>query len=366
MSLKDSSPNLTDLARPATAAQRCDALPGVRLGVFFFPYRYIALVLLLAQTTSVVLFMRYSLKPNSNEKPYIKTTAVVMAELFKLVASIFLLGYERQSTVFDLLIYLKLEVIDNWRQSVLLGVPAGLYTLQNNLLYIALQNLNGTTYQVTYQLKILTTAVFSVAMLGKKLDATKWLSLLMLTAGVVIVQIPTGGATTVKETEEDAGNTYLGLSAVIFACCTSGFAGVYFEKILKGTKQSVWLRNIQLALFSIVLGAAGCFWNDGDRIAEGGFFQGYTNIVLVVVTLQGLGGLVIATVIKYADNIMKSFAVSISIIITGMISFTFMSDFDLTWNFVMGAMLVIGATFMYTSGIKMCEPKVTVRDFPLA
>ena len=142
----------------------------------------------------------------------------------------------------------------------------------------------------------------------------------MHVAGVPAVcglQIPTGGATTVKETEEDAGNTYLGLSAVIFACCTSGFAGVYFEKILKGTKQSVWLRNIQLALFSIVLGAAGCFWNDGDRIAEGGFFQGYTNIVLVVVTLQGLGGLVIATVIKYADNIMKSFAVSISIIITG-------------------------------------------------
>jgi UDP-sugar transporter A1/2/3 len=367
MSEKDPSPNLTDLARPATAAQRCDALPGVRFGVFFFPYRYIALVLLLAQTTSVVLFMRYSLKPNPNEKPYIKTTAVVMAELFKLVASIFLLGYERQSTVFDLLIYLKLEVVDNWRQSVLLGVPAGLYTLQNNLLYIALQNLNGTTYQVTYQLKILTTAVFSVVMLGKKLDATKWLSLLLLTAGVVIVQMPAGGSTTtVTDAEEDEGNPYLGLGAVIFACCTSGFAGVYFEKILKGTKQSVWLRNIQLALFSIVLGAGGCFWNDGDRIAEGGFFQGYTNIVLVVVTLQGLGGLVIATVIKYADNIMKSFAVSISIIITGMISFTFMSDFDLTWNFVMGAMLVIGATFMYTSGIKMCEPKVTVREFPLA
>ena len=131
------------------------------------------------------------------------------------------------------------------------------------------------------------------------------------------LQMPTGGAATGVDDEEDGGNTYLGLSTVILACCTSGFAGVYFEKILKGTKQSVWLRNIQLALFSIVLGAGGCFINDGDRIAEGGFFQGYTNIVLVVVTLQGLGGLVIATVIKYADNIMKSFAVSISIIITG-------------------------------------------------
>jgi len=34
--------------------------------------------------------------------------------------------------------------------------------------------------------------------------------------------------------------------AVLSACCSSGFAGVYFEKILKGTKATIWLRNIQL------------------------------------------------------------------------------------------------------------------------
>lgn len=71
-------------------------------------------------------------------------------------------------------------------------------------------------------------------------------------------------------------------------------------------RQSVWLRNIQLALFSIVLGMGGCLYNDGDRIFQGGFFQGYKGVVWIVVLLQGLGGLVIAAVIKYADNILKT------------------------------------------------------------
>ena len=43
--------------------------------------------------------------------------------------------------------------------------------------------------QVTYQLKILTTAMFSVVMLGKQLNATKWISLVLLMGGVALVQV---------------------------------------------------------------------------------------------------------------------------------------------------------------------------------
>ena len=48
---------------------------------------------------------------------------------------------------------------------VKLSVPAGLYFIQNNLLYFALSNLRATPYKVTYNLKILTGAVFSVVLL---------------------------------------------------------------------------------------------------------------------------------------------------------------------------------------------------------
>merc|ERR1711998_220454 len=71
-------------------------------------------------------------------------------------------------------------------------VPSLLYTVQNNLLFVSLSNLSGAVYQVTYQLKILTTAVLSVLILGKALGPTKWSSLLMLTAGVSLIQLPRG------------------------------------------------------------------------------------------------------------------------------------------------------------------------------
>ena len=43
--------------------------------------------------------------------------------------------------------------------------------------------------QVTYQLKILTTAVFAVIILKRVLDKKQWLSLFMLACGVALVQL---------------------------------------------------------------------------------------------------------------------------------------------------------------------------------
>ncbi len=70
-----------------------------------------------------------------------------------------------------------------------LAIPSGLYAIQNNLLFIALSYLNAATYQVTYQLKILTTALCSVFMLGKRIEKHQWFSLCMLALGVAFVTV---------------------------------------------------------------------------------------------------------------------------------------------------------------------------------
>uniref|UniRef100_A0A8C6SWS9 Solute carrier family 35 member A3b n=1 Tax=Neogobius melanostomus TaxID=47308 RepID=A0A8C6SWS9_9GOBI len=294
--------------------------------------KYLSLGILVLQTTSLVLTMRYSRTLKEDGPRYLPSAAVVSAELLKITVYWSVRAMNQQ---------LKEEIMNKSSETLKLAVPAGIYTLQNNLLYVALSNLDAATYQVTYQLKILTTALFSVSMLGKKLGFYQWLSLLILMAGVTLVQVqvwPEGAL---------CQFTVCGVMAVLMACVSSGFAGVYFEKILKETKQSVWVRNIQLGLFSFVLGLLGMLLYDGESVRQSGMFQGYSAITCVVVVLQALGGLVVAVVIKYADNILKGFATSLSIILSTLISYFLLVDFNPTSAFFGGAVLVIAATFLY-------------------
>ena len=75
---------------------------------------------------------------------------------------------------------------DSWK----LTIPALLYTLQNNLQYVAISNLEAATFHLMHQLKILSTALFTVLILKRKLSATQWISLVLLTIGVALIQIP--------------------------------------------------------------------------------------------------------------------------------------------------------------------------------
>lgn len=57
----------------------------------------------------------------------------------------------------------------------------------------------------------------------------------------------------------------------------------YFEKILKGTQTSLWVRNVQLGLISIVIGLVGVYTKDRAALQgpdRGGFFQGYRSAPL--------------------------------------------------------------------------------------
>jgi drug/metabolite transporter (DMT)-like permease len=146
-------------------------------------------------------------------------------------------------------------------------------------------------------MKILTTALFSVTLLRRTLSLSKWLSLVLLTLGVALVQLPVRPAvpaplpvkqgsffeksfnvgrdyffpraTAVLDPHDAGMNRTLGLVAVMLACLISGLAGVYFEKVLKGSTPSLWVRNVQLSFFSLFPAFfVGVLWKDGSQVME--------------------------------------------------------------------------------------------------
>jgi len=335
--------------------QQTAPVPSLRVtSSISIPLKYICLGVLVVQTSANVLTLRYTRANRHPDEPvYIASTAVLLAEVLKILICTVILVRDAK---YDFVLFAKrvsTEVTENWKDGIKLLVPALLYVVQNNLLYLALSNLDAATYQVTYQLKILTTALFSVGMLNRKLNGMKWLSLFVLMVGVIFVQWPTDGG---KQTKKDGSSQFIGLFCVLAACISSGFSGVYFEKLLKGSTVSLWMRNLQLAFFSIIIAIVGVLFRDIQQIQNNGFFQGYNKLVFVVILLQGVGGLIIGAVVKYADNILKGFATSISIIVSSVISYYVLGDFQPTVMFVIGSSGVLMATYLYSLPASVAPP----------
>jgi drug/metabolite transporter (DMT)-like permease len=245
------------------------------------------------------------------------------------------------TTIATLCSTLSTAIVSN--ESWKLAIPAVLYTIQNTLQYVAVSNLDAATFQVTYQLKILTTAVFSVVMLGRSLSPRKWISLLLLIVGVSIIQVPQQEATPAAESKvlgnivarsasyEGVGADHVaqvphmdrrvGLLAVLVACALSGLAGVTFEYVLKNSTSAknttLWVRNCQLSFWSLFPSLfLGVIWKEGADIYKTGFFAGYNWVVWLAILFQAAGGVIVALVINYADNIAKNFATSVSIVLS--------------------------------------------------
>ncbi|KAG9336013.1 hypothetical protein AGOR_G00139060 [Albula goreensis] len=307
--------------------------------------KYISLAVLVVQNASLILSIRY-VRTLPGDR-FFTTSAVVMAEVLKVLTCLVIILLQRRGSLRDFIALLYDSIVVQYWDTLKLAVPSLIYTLQNNLQYVAISNLPAATFQVTYQLKILTTALFSVLMLRKSLSRIQWVSLVLLFAGVAIVQVQQEGKQKESTVAGASQNYAKGLVAVVVSCLSSGFAGVYFEKILKGSSASVWMRNVQLGIFGTFLGLLGLWWNDGPAIAEKGFLFGYTPMVWGVIFNQAFGGLLVAVVVKYADNILKGFATSFSIIVSTVTS-VYLFGFHVDLLFTLGAGLVIGAVYMYS------------------
>nr|CDJ83739.1 Nucleotide-sugar transporter domain containing protein [Haemonchus contortus] len=305
-------------------------------------FKYAGLVLLTMQQASMPLLARYT-RYRSESDVFFTTVNVFMMEVVKLLTCAAVITTSSKSLI-KFLCELKEAICDNPVETVKVCIPALIYTLQNNLYYIALSHLEATTFCVAYQMKIFTTAMFMYFFLGKKLSIRQWIALVILVVGVVDVQLVYSPLNTPENIEQ---KPILGFLSVVVMCFTSAFAGVYLEKVLKESTTSVWMQNIRLALIGIPISLASMWIYDGKQIHTDGFFRGWDVTVVCLTILNSVGGLLISIVIKYADNILKAYAQSIAIIGAAVGSWL-LFDFVPGFFFSLGSILVMVSVVMYT------------------
>ena len=109
--------------------------------------KYSSLVLLTLQSATLTLFMRYT-RVRSGDM-YMATTAVIMAEIFKMVGSALIILIQ-EGGILKWLHHLNQNILKQPLDCLKISVPAIIYMLQNNLLYVALSNLEAATFQVGF------------------------------------------------------------------------------------------------------------------------------------------------------------------------------------------------------------------------
>lgn len=335
--------------------------------------RLTLLVLMVLQNSAAVLVGRHT-RSRPKDELFEITSFIIACELLKLLLSCI---FEVINSGGHLLQSIQDNIFTS-KESLLILVPSLLYLVQNSLLHVALSNLSAPIFQVTYQFKLVTTALASVLFLNRKYSAKQWVCLVSLGFGVATVVLGERVTVLKEAVTTDPALTenphvhgmVLGLMAVVVACISSALASVSLEKMLKATSvtrkrssnvndgdapkpsASLWLRNIELAFFSLCIATARrqhlSYRSNVEDVKP--FSYGFTGWVYVLLALQAGGGLLVAAVMKYADNVLKGLATGVSVVVSSAGSAALFGT-PINSYFTIGAATIITSVYLFTNDL---------------
>lgn len=141
------------------------------------------------------------------------------------------------------------------------SIPALLYCVYNNLVYVNLGTFDPGTYNVLMQVRIVMTGVLYQVLFSKRLSRNQWLGIALITLGCMC-----------KESDKLTSGVSLSASMhawllLLAQLLASVFAGVYTELLLKGGGEvahgvTTNLQNAYMYLHSMV-------WNGAFLLAQG-------------------------------------------------------------------------------------------------
>lgn len=301
--------------------------------------KMLVLVILCLQNSMFTVMRRYS--QGVLKEVYSKHEVLLMGEVIKICFSAWMISKDLPKDCPSLQVRLQYLVATSKKMFML----ACIYGAMNILSFVALRNIGAGLFTVFAQCKILTTASFSAVLLKRSYSWARWRALFSLMCGVLLFSHPIWGDPN-KLLAQDGGNTIVGSLAVLTEVTLSGFASIYFEKVIKTDvlQLGIWERNFQLALGSFPIYLLFIVFEWGGEV---GILGGWSWMAFLLALLGAGGGLLVSLSIKYGDAILKTLATTGSIILSAGLDHTLLGG-PLTPVMCIAGVQVIIAICNYT------------------
>ncbi|CAJ1444653.1 unnamed protein product [Effrenium voratum] len=228
---------------------------------------------------------------SKSQVTYNSSMAVLLAELLKLVFALVMLPEA-----------LSWSKSGSW----LYAVPATLYTLQNRLVFEALRCISPPEYQLLNNMKLFTTSILFRVVMKRQLCVLQWLALVLLALGMALGTVPCGPCGINVNASEEGRDVWKGISIMMALAWCSAAAGILNEWLIKKSN-NVFEANVWLYMFGVMAAIVQLLSESGP-----GYLTGFTTSLLPwsVVLCNALLGQSIAFLFRYADSIVKLYAVN--------------------------------------------------------
>lgn len=198
-----------------------------------------------------------------------------------------------------------------------MALPPIFLILSNELLLLS-SNILPLKSQSASNYTIIGVALCALLVLKKKFFLTQVVAVYFVARGLDL--LPQDSITTDVEASNLLG-TFHGHLTIALGIICYGMSYVILEKILKSSEVSLWIRGIQLNLFTVPLSLILSYTNDLMNQNSQGFFDNFNIIAWFFIFFKIAQQMMELFVIKVADSVYRCFALSTALVIIGLIKF---------------------------------------------
>ena len=201
------------------------------------------------------------------------------------------------------------------------AVPGFVFFAQNNLSFLALQHMNSSAFQLLMNTRIVSVAILAVVMLGKRMHALEWTSIVLLMVGAMQYQLSGCGDDGYK-----IDTMGLCVMAVIVACAAGG--NVYTQKVMqRKMDQPLMVQNAMLYVWGVIFNGTNWILSAMPSSEHHGapveLFGDVGGVQVFSMVFYAIYGLSISIILKRFGAITRTFINTAAICFTALIDVLF-------------------------------------------